>query len=305
MNIKQNSNFGTHNTSVRTGAIEYIVIHYVGATGGAKANVEYYNQATTTNASADFYVDHNGDVYQYNPDPKARYCWAVGGKKLTYTKGGSLHGIVKNGNSVSIEMCVKNKGDKTANSPDWYFTEETIASTIELTKYLMGLYGIPAERVVRHYDVTGKFCPGVKGWNADSGSETEWESFKKTIVQEATSEEIYRVRKSWEDAKSQLGAFSSLDNAKAMASKNSGYSVYDSSGKKVYPAEAFKPFSVRVKIIDLNIRTGAGTHYAIVGRIPIGTYTIVEVKPGKGSDLGWGRLKSGAGWISLDFVERV
>jgi len=37
----------------------------------------------------------------------------------------------------------------------------------------------------------------------------------------------------------------------------------------------------------------------------VGVYTIVEVKSGKGSTAGWGRLKSGAGWISLDFYTRV
>lgn len=65
------------------------------------------------------------------------------------------------------------------------------------------------------------------------------------------------------------------------------------------------PFSVKVSIPDLNIRTGAGTEYIAVGFIPIGVYTIVEVKAGKGSTKGWGRLKSGAGWISLDFVDKI
>lgn len=55
LKINQNTNFGTHNTSKRTGAIEYIVLHYVGATGDAKNNVNYYNQRTTTSASADFF----------------------------------------------------------------------------------------------------------------------------------------------------------------------------------------------------------------------------------------------------------
>ena len=34
-------------------------------------------------------------------------------------------------------------------------------------------------------------------------------------------------------------------------------------------------------------------------------FTIMEVKSGKGSDTGWGRLNSGAGWISLDYVSRI
>lgn len=66
------------------------------------------------------------------------------------------------------------------------------------------------------------------------------------------------------------------------------------------------PFEVRVEIKDLNIRTGAGTNYAKTGKkTGIGTFTIVEVKAGKGSDAGWGRLKSGVGWISLDYAKRI
>ena len=55
---------------------------------------------------------------------------------------------------------------------------------------------------------------------------------------------------------------------------------------------------------DLNIRKGPGTDYGRVQFCPVGVYTIVEVKSGKGASA-WGRLKSGIGWISLDFVKRV
>ena len=66
------------------------------------------------------------------------------------------------------------------------------------------------------------------------------------------------------------------------------------------------PFLVRVSISNLNIRKGAGTNYARTGKYTgKGIFTITEVKPGQGSDAGWGRLKSGAGWISLDYAERV
>ena len=173
MNINQNPNFGTHNTSVRPGKIEYIVIHYVGATGDAKANVNYYNQLTTTNASADFFVGFAGDVWQYNPDPIARYCWAVGGSKLS-TGGGSLYGVAKNVNCISIEMCVRNNGSKADISKDWYFEDTTVDSAIELTKYLMKLYEIPADHVIRHYDVTGKICPNPYVYNHTRHT---WESF--------------------------------------------------------------------------------------------------------------------------------
>ena len=129
----------------------------------------------------------------------------------------------------------------------------------------------------------------------------------------------YRVRKYWADAASQLGAYTVLDNAKAMADKYSGYTVYDWNGKAVYGAEisagsgstgefsnADCPFLVKVSIDDLNIRKGAGTNTAKTGMYTgVGVFTILEVKIGKGSDAGWGRLKSGAGWISLDYCQRV
>lgn len=120
----------------------------------------------------------------------------------------------------------------------------------------------------------------------------------------------YRVRKSWTDSKTQKGAYKVLDNAKKCADQNPGYKVFDADGKVVYEPKAAEPamkvpFLVKVSIPDLNIRKGPGTDYSRVQFCPIGVYTIVEVKSGKGSTVRWGRLKSGIGWISLDFVKRV
>lgn len=58
-------------------------------------------------------------------------------------------------------------------------------------------------------------------------------------------------------------------------------------------------FLVKVTVKDLYIRKGAGTNYKTNGFIKPGTYTIVETKGN------WGKLKSGAGWICLDYVKRV
>ena len=64
-------------------------------------------------------------------------------------------------------------------------------------------------------------------------------------------------------------------------------------------------FLVKVGISNLNIRTGPGTDYARTGKYTgVGIFTIVEVRSGKGSTAGWGRLKSGAGWISLDYATK-
>ena len=119
--------------------------------------------------------------------------------------------------------------------------------------------------------------------------------------------------RSWADAGSQKGAFSILENAKKCADANPGYSVFDGKGTKVYPqktsapaASANVPFHVQVSITDLNIRKGPGTDYGKTGKFTgKGVFTITEVKSGKGSTAGWGRLKSGAGWISLDYARKI
>lgn len=61
-------------------------------------------------------------------------------------------------------------------------------------------------------------------------------STAKPATKPATSSgEMYRVRKTWKDSKSQLGAYKDLNNAKKLADKNPGYSVFNSKGVKVYP----------------------------------------------------------------------
>lgn len=68
---------------------------------------------------------------------------------------------------------------------------------------------------------------------------------------------------------------------------------------------SFKPYLVKVTTDVLNIRKGAGTNYATNGAIrDKGTYTIVAEANGQDASK-WGKLKSGAGWISLDYVKKV
>ena len=326
LKINQNPNFGTHNTSVRKNKIEYIVIHYVGATGDAKANMNYYNQKSSTSASADFFVGHTGDIWQYNPNPEARYCWAVGGNKIS-NKGGTFYGVAKNANTIHIEMCVKNKGNKSANSSDWYFTQETVNATIELAKYLMEKYSIKADKVIRHFDVTGKPCPGVVGWNASSGSESAWNDFKKkirgTVVTPSTQTtpnfpavpfivEVlvdnlnYRQEPSMTSTAkgvTKKGKFTIVQTSNGWGILISGAGwiyLQDSTYVKILESNAPTSYIIQVTASALNIRSGAGTTYPVVGTIrDKGKYTIVEEKNG------FGKLKSGAGWISLQYTKKV
>lgn len=91
--------------------------------------------------------------------------------------------------------------------------------------------------------------------------------------------------------------------------KSGGYITtnkkYVSYRKEFESNVGFKPYKVRVAIADLNIRKGPGTNYAKTGKYTgKGTFTIVEEKIGQGSTKGWGKLKSKAGWIALDYTTR-
>lgn len=208
---------GTANTTALSGrAVKYIVMHYTaGSTSksGTAKNTAVMFSNPSTYASADFIVDDE-NIVQYNPDIKNRFCWHCGDNKNPYSKGGSCYGKCTNANSIGVEICSTNSNwsaSDQANSKKWSFTDKAVAKAAELTRYLMEKYNIPADRVIRHYDVTGKLCPGIIGWNADSKDESKWQAFKKRISgtdnssnKDSGSKIIYRV---------QIGAFSVKGNA--------------------------------------------------------------------------------------------
>lgn len=147
----------------------------------------------------------------------------------------------------------------------------------------------------------------------------DYVTFKATAGQkeQTAGTGYYRVRKSWEDAASQIGAFKQQENAINLCKANTGYRVYDPDGKQIYPAAVAAtnvPYMVRIDIDDLRIRKGAGTTFdywkkngkpEYTGK---GTFTIVAEKEGPGATK-WGLLKSGEEnkdrWISLDFATKV
>ena len=174
-----------HITPKTRTSIKYLVIHFTAGSsskpGRAKSAKHTFE---TSQASADFCVDDR-DIVQFNPDPYKYYCWAVGNSKTDIT----------NSNSISIEICSNIKSGRSvkyANTDGWYFTKETLENVKKLAKYLMKKYNIPKNRVVRHWDVNSKNCPGIVGWNTGSlyddngkkigqNNESEWLKFKESL----------------------------------------------------------------------------------------------------------------------------
>lgn len=178
--------------------IKYLAIHYTAGASSAPGRAKGMKSSweKSKRASADFGCDDR-DMVQFNPDPRHYRCWSVGDKKNPYSGGGSLYRIATNSNTISIEICSnlkKGANASKANHEGWYFTEAALNNAVKLSKILMKKFNIPIERVVMHYTISGKVCPGVPGWtkaplNDINGNKTgknsdgsEWEKFKKRLI---------------------------------------------------------------------------------------------------------------------------
>ena len=187
-----------YNRTVMSGKTnKYIVIHYVGAVSTAKNNATYYYN-NKLKASAHYFVDEDS-IWQAVEDKNMS--WHCGGG-LQGSKGHTYYKICTNANSIGIEMCCKYANGK------WYFEPETERNTAELVRYLMDKYNIPINRVIRHYDVTGKTCP------APYINETEWARFKALIIEseELTMTQYEELKKEIAELKARTGYYNYIDD---------------------------------------------------------------------------------------------
>ena len=158
--MKVNKNYVSDNNTYESNNPQYIVVHNTdnfaaGADASAHARAQYNGNLST---SVHYYTDDKDMVYQ--AAPHGRGCWHVG---VDY--GGCLFGTVNNKNSIGVEMCVQ----------AGYDFRRAFTNTAAFVRQLMAETGIPADRVVQHYDVCAKNCPSqirAKGM---------WEEFKHQI----------------------------------------------------------------------------------------------------------------------------
>lgn len=178
-NLANRTNYG-NKRDVTT--IKYLVIHYTANDGDTDENNGKYFNGVNRNASAHYFVDDDS-VTQSVPDNYV--AWSVGGSKwndCAKTGGGTLYGKVTNANSLSIEIC-----DDVKNGVI-YPSAKTIENVLILAKAKMKEFKIPAERVIRHFDVNGKHCPAYWIDNA------KWKAEFHDKLTEVPKFEPYKVR---------------------------------------------------------------------------------------------------------------
>lgn len=142
--------------------------------------------------------------------------------------------------AVTIEVA------NSANGGNWPVSDRTLATLIDLVTDICRRNGIRnctytggKDGVLQKHEwYANTNCPGPYLGSKFSYIASEVNkrlSGNSSSSGGASTSSLYRVRKSWSDAKSQKGAFRDFDNAKKCANANAGYKVFDASGNEVYP----------------------------------------------------------------------
>ena len=208
---------------------KYIAIHYLGVVG-------QNHDLASDGCGAHYYIYWDGTIYQRCSHDAVPWAVGTGG----YYK--KVHADAGNYNTISIEMCCKCDGNaSSAEDKKWYFTTETQEACVWLVQKLMKDLNIPIENVLRHRDIVNKTCPAPYVHNNKYKTSWTWDEFKAKVAGKSvatsspsTKTKYYRVRKTWTDEKSQLGAYTVKQNA--INNCPSGYKVFDENGKVVYAA---------------------------------------------------------------------
>lgn len=309
-------------TSPRNHKIDTITIHHMAGNLSVETCGDIF-APTSRKASSNYGIGSDGRIGLYVDEQDRSWCTGS---------------AVNDNRAITIEVA-NDGGD-----PDWHVSDKALQSLINLVTDIcrrndikslkwqgnISLIGnIEKQNMTVHRWFQATSCPGnylygklfyiAEEVNKKLGSGSTSAGSSSTSSSNSTTTELYRIRKTWADASSQLGAFSVLNNA--IAACKSGYSVFDSKGNAVYSVTSSVPstpstntatfavYQVKVATNSLSIRSGAGTDYGVIGSIKdTGVYTIVDEATGTGATK-WGLLKSYAakrnGWISLDCCKRL
>ena len=272
---------------------EGIAVHNTANKASAMAEVSYMvgnNNSTSYHYAIDDYrivqgIEENRNAFHAGDGRKGR-----GNRKM-----------------ISIEICYSTHPDASK-----FDKAERLAA--KFIAYKLKEYGWGIERVYKHQDFSKKYCPHK---TLDLG----WERFLNLIRAElgtnTTQKPVAHVKITANSLNVRAGA--GTNNKVVTSIKKGGeydvweiqgdwgringgwinldYTTYNTAKPVVNNSANYK---VKINTASLNVRAGAGTNYKVTTSVKKGqVYTIVEEKNG------WGKLKSGAGWIKLSYTVKV
>jgi N-acetylmuramoyl-L-alanine amidase CwlA len=229
--------------------VRKLVIHYTANPGASARNHKnYFANLSDRSASAHIFVDSKEAICILPLDEVAfhaneKKCRIPELKGNIRKPNGEIYYGDANVTTIGIELCIEKDGE---------FHEDTLKNSAQVFADLCKAFKLdPIEDIVRHNDITGKNCPAPFVENTK-----DYNDFKKSVKalitpKQTETAEVYRVRKSWEDVASQIGAYKDLEGARELADEKAkeGYEVYNKDGKVVYTPKvvAEKPAPAPVK----------------------------------------------------------
>ncbi|QGH02271.1 peptidoglycan recognition protein family protein [Streptococcus dysgalactiae] len=260
-----------HYSTGRSGAkVNKIVIHHMAGT-----NYDIVPSIwQTREASAHYGIGKNGEIRAYVDENNT--AWHAGNWNANIS-------------SIGIENC------NSTGSPSWSINQATIDASAKLCADIAKRYGLGKlvvnQNLFPHSYFSSTSCPGVLlgklQYIADKANVINSGNGSSSPSKPTTG--LYRVRKSWADAKSQVGAYKDLNNAKRTADSHSGYKVYDTNGNQVYPTSSSTSNvkTLVVQVNGLNVRNKPSLSGTVVGSYNKGaTWTLPKTEKQTIAD-GW------------------
>lgn len=253
-------------TPNRNHAIDTITIHCFVGQVTAKRGCEVF-QSSSRKASCNYVVGYDGSIGLCVEEKDRSWCSGGTDRKGNPIRVNGISGSSNDYQAVTIEVASDTKHP-------YAITDKAMAALIELCADICRRNGIKQLLWKGDKKLVGKVAQQnltVHRWFANKACPGDY---------------IYE----------RLGDIAAKVNAKLGVSSVPTASAI---------SESKVPYKVRITATDLRIRKGPGTNTAIVQKaIAPGVYTIVSEATGEGATK-WGKLKSGVGWVSLDFCKKL
>lgn len=253
-------------TPNRDHAIDTITIHCFVGQVTAKRGCEVF-QPSSRKASCNYVVGYDGSIGLCVEEKDRSWCSGGTDKKGNPIRVNGISGSSNDYQAVTIEVASDTKHPYT-------ITDKAMAALIELCTDICRRNGI--KQLL---------------WKGD-----------KTLVGRVAQQNLTVHR--WFANKACPGDYIYERLGDIAAKVNAKLGVSFAPTTPAIP-ESKVPYKVRITATDLRIRKGPGTNTAIVQKaITPGVYTIVSEATGEGATK-WGKLKSGVGWVSLDYCKKL